>query len=393
MLDCIKNALRNIFRKKLRSILTIAGIAIGVFSVVIISIIGEVGKGVINGELNSIGIDGIAISANTSRVDMYTAELEKIKEYDGVLSAMPLMAEYITATIHETDTSCLIWGVDTSAEEVVSMDVKYGRTIQKSDLNAKTNVCVVDESFALSTYKRTNIVGKTITASIDGIVEEFEIIGVVASGGNILQGIMGDYIPTFIYTPYTTIEELTSKDNFDQIIVKLDDNVDTDDFTASITANLEESNGVKGSVTIQNILQYKDDLNNILNVITGILSIIAAIALIVAGLSIMTMMLVSVNERTREIGIKKSIGAKRSVILFEFLTESLLVSVLGSIIGTTVGICIGYLGCLLFSISFYMNLAMLQFCFLFTIFVGVTFGIYPAIKASKLKPVDALRFE
>ena len=144
---------------------------------------------------------------------------------------------------------------------------------------------------------------------------------------------------------------------------------------------------------MENMAAQMNKLNGILDIVTFVLSVIAGISLVVAGLSIMTVMLVSVNERTREIGIKKSIGASRSTIMKEFLVESLIISLLGSLSGAAAGVFISYLGCLVLSVDFVFNLSMFIFCVAFAVALGILFGVYPALQAVKLKPVDALRCE
>ncbi|MDF2568362.1 MAG: FtsX-like permease family protein [Oscillospiraceae bacterium] len=395
MADCLKNAMRNILRKRLRSVLTITGIAIGVLSVIIISTIGDLGKQTINNELNSIGIGGLAVSCSESATsaELYTTELNEIKSDDSVFEAMPLMLEVTECQIRGEKNKCMVWGVDNGAAKIVSLELLYGRLVNKSDVASSNNVCVVDETYAMETYKRKNIVGKKIEVLLNGGYEDFEVVGVVSSGGNVLQNLMGNYIPSFMYIPFSTLQRLSGRTNFDQIAVKLKQGVDADKAATQIAARLEVQNGVKDSIRVENLANQKEKLNNILNIVTFILAIIAGISLIVAGLSIMTVMLVSVHERTREIGIKKSIGASKATIMMEFLMEALLISLIGSIIGIIIGVTISFFGCMVMGIGFIMNMDLILFCIAFTIAVGVIFGVYPATKAAGLKPVDALRYE
>ncbi len=393
MWSCIKNGLKNIFRKKIRSSLTVTGVAIGVTSVLIISSIGDIGKHTVNQELESVGMGGLSIGTDKAITSKMLDEeaLAYLKAEPSVSDAMPILLQYTAATIRQESSSCLAWGVDGSAGRVLSLNVKHGRLLNRSDLSGFRNVCVVDESLAEKIYGRSNIVGKSVSMVIGSSYEDFEIVGVVETGGNILQSMMGEYVPTFLYMPYSTMQQLTGRTNLDQIAVKLKSDVDPDTAAKEITALLETKMKIPNGIHIENLNSHKDQLNNILNIITLILSVIGGISLVVAGLSIMTVMLVSVHERTREIGIKKSIGAGKKEILLEFLAESLFISLIGSLIGVSIGTAVIALGCLILGLEILLNLRLILFCIVFAITVGVLFGVYPAIKAAKMKPVDALR--
>lgn len=396
MLDTVWCAIRNLGRKKMRSALTIAGIAIGVASVVLIGNIGECGTAAVNQEMDSLGLGGLTITANSTSGEstaLTEEELAIIRENDQVEQAMPLMMQNTYAYSRNTEMSTLVWGIDSKANQIISLQVLYGRMINNADVTSMKNVCMVDQTFARNAYQRENIVGKTISILCGASMEEFEVVGVIKTGSGLLQNMIGDYIPNFVYVPYTTLQSSVGGRNFDQIAVRIHENCDVDDAGEKIVSTLANTTGIEDGFTANNLTKQKDGLKNILNIVTIILSAVGAISLLVASLSIMTVMLVSVNERTREIGIKKSIGARRKTILLEFLLEAIFISLIGCVAGAAVGSLLSFIGASLFGLTLQLRMDIMLTAMIFSLLSGIIFGVYPAAKASNLRPVEALRQE
>lgn len=391
MIDGIKSAFRNLKSKRVRTALTITGIAVGVASVIVIANISLSGSNAVTNEMEGLGLDSICVTASGSNVSLNENDLKTIKNLEQVKQAEPIIMETTNISIRNKESKAVLCGVDSNADEIVSIQAIYGRLFSTREVVAAQNVCLVDENFAKKLYSRGNIIGKKIPIDCGGIQQEFDVVGVVKTGTSLLQNIVGDYIPTFIYMPYTTMQLSTGINSYNEIAVKIKAGSDTDGVGNIIVDRLNSSNGTYDSYKSNNLAKQKNGLTNILNIVTLILSSIGGISLLVAGLSIMTVMLVSVNERTREIGIKKALGATRGMIMLEFLAEATLISAIGCLFGIFAGYAISYFGALYYKITLTFRLDIILLSGSLALMSGIVFGVYPAYKASKLKPVDALR--
>ena len=394
MFECIKQSLRVIGKSRLKAFLTVGGIAIGVSSVVIISSIGEMGKSAVDNQLTDMGMDSFVVTGTESNFDgLWEEDLETLKSVPDVRNAMPLINYFTEISSRGENSPAMIWGVNEDADDVIELKTVSGRLINKSDVLSSKKVCVVDEQIAMDRYKRNTIVGKEIGISINGRVENFEVVGVVSNGVNLLQNMFGDLVPSFVYIPYTTLSEETNNRYFTQIAVKLDDEADSDSTFNALSHAVLCQRDEKTEIRVENLLKQKSQMNKIADITSKALSIVAGISLVVSGLSVMTVMLVSVKERTREIGIKKSIGAKNYDSLTEFLTESVLITLIGGITGLLFGISVSTLAGLITGLPSFMGMEGIIFVLIFVMAIGAIFGAYPAYKASKLNPVEALRSE
>lgn len=394
MFECIKQSLRVIGKSRLKAFLTVGGIAIGVSSVVIISSIGEMGKSAVDNQLTDMGMDSFVVTGTESNFDgLWEKDLETLKSVPDVRNAMPLINYFTEISSRGENSPAMIWGVNEDADDVIELKTVSGRLINKSDVLSAKKVCVVDEQIAMNRYKRNTIVGKEIGISINGRVENFEVIGVVSNGVNLLQNMFGDLVPSFVYIPYTTLSEETNNRYFTQIAVKLDDGTDSDTAFNALSHAVLCQRDEKTEIRVENLLKQKSQMNKIADITSKALSIVAGISLVVSGLSVMTVMLVSVKERTREIGIKKSIGAKNSDILTEFLTESVLITLIGGVIGLLSGLVFSALAGFITGLPSFMEAEGIIFVLFFVMVIGAVFGAYPAYKASRLSPVEALRSE
>lgn len=394
MFDLFRCAFQNLTRKKSRTWLTILSIAVGVASVILISSIGAIGTQTVNHEIDELGIGALTVSSNSLGADQIALgeeHLNFLRIQSQVAEAVPVLTEKARVEMRGLLADGMIWGIDAGAKQIFNLDLQYGRLFRKEDILSGQKICLVDETMAQAFYHRENIVGKKLKISLDGHYETFDIVGVVSSGGNILQNFIGEYVPSFVYIPYTSMQRTLGQNGFDQIALKVEEETNVDAFSEQIIRELEELEGKEGVFRAQNIAQQKEKLNHIMQLVSQILSTIAGISMVVAGLGIMTVMLAAVSERTREIGIKKSIGATKVDIIREFLIEAFALSLLGSLTGTVVGLSIAWIGCQVLHTDFLFQGGSVLFTILFAIGNGLIFGVYPSLKAANLKPVEALR--
>lgn len=376
--------MKNIVLKIKRSFLTVCGIAVGVFAVVVISAVGDIGENLVDEKLKSMGMESIIVSSQNG--GLQENDVEQLKNMDFVENAMPLMSVTLKQIMpDDNETDRMLWGVDENADEVIELKVVSGRKINAGDLVSHSKVCMIDRDVAEETYGTADITGMKITLGFGNMSEEFEAVGVVDNGVSMLQSSLGGSIPSFVYIPYTTFSDISKRDGFDVIAVKAQANINTE---KSIEKKLSDN---LRTVEVSNLLTQKKQLTSLMKVVSCSMTAVAGISVIISGISSMTAMMSAVNERTREIGIKKAIGARKTDIISEFLGESLLISVSGGVFGGGLGILTVIIGCILFDIDVYINPVSVLSVIIFSTVTGVIFGIVPALKASSLNPVVAIR--
>lgn len=368
---------------------------VGVLMLFLIAVISDTGVQVLQDEMDSMGMNGLSVStegADISQSKLSIEHLEAIGKVSSVEAAMPLSLEYGLTTVRDLSIKSMVCGIGAGANHVISLELLHGRLLRESDLNGRELVCVVDEALAHETYQRENIVGKTLGLIIDEKTVEFTVVGVSAAGSNLLKNFTG-YIPSMVYIPYTTLQSLTGKSKFNQIAVRVDPRADTEVVRTSIEQALDRVSGKRGLFKAENLSHQRAQLDRMMTMIQWVFALIGAVSLIVSGVGIMTTMLAAVNERTKEIGIKKAIGASRRHILSEFLTESAGITLLGGLLGLGIGIVGVLIASLWLPITVAISWSKAAWILGFTVLIGALFGAYPAVKASRLQPVEALRAE
>ncbi len=385
------SALKGLFRKKGRTFLTLCGIAVGVASVIVINCVSQCGSNALTSEIDGLGIGGITVSLKKQSAKLSESELDNIRNMSYVDHAMPVMFEATDAYIRDRKNSIYLWGIDRTAKDVISLELLKGRFLNSGDISSHARTCMVDRIMAENCYGTDNIIGKKLLINSGGSGAEYEIVGVIKTGSSVLQNIMGSYIPDFVYIPYTTMQNNIGTNNFSQIAVKITDSYDEETAGRNIIKTMERNANIKGAYSFTNMARQKENINNIIHIFSGVLTAVGIISLFVAGLGIMNVMLSAVTERTREIGIKKALGASRKIIVAEFLTEAFIMTLTGALAGIAAGILASWIGVSALGLTLVLQIDKIMEILIFSLLTGAVFGIYPAFKAASLNPVEALR--
>lgn len=398
--EYLKIALMNIKSNKGRSFLTMLGIIIGISSVIMIISVGNGIKAEINGELNDMAGGQVALYVNNSQGDnpvYFTEEdFEAINEQvDHVMGVTPVYTLYGTTSTRKGSTSLYI-SCGTAGMEYYSKDpIVRGRFFSESDYYGAKRVCVIPESAARQLFGNTDVVGMTVEVDIYGVSQDFTIVGIRKDSAAGLVNMMNGNMLT-MEIPLSVIETFGFYiGEFEQCYIMGESNEYASQIAQDSVALMERRHKVRGEGVIM-VESFNDALaqvNSVLGYVTAFVVLVAAISLLVGGIGVMNIMLVSVTERTREIGIRKSLGARTASILFQFLSESAIITLLGGLIGITLGV-LGANGiCSLIGFSAQVRVSTVLGASLFSSAVGIFFGIYPARKAARMSPIDALRHE
>ncbi|MBU3161736.1 ABC transporter permease [Clostridium frigoris] len=408
ILESLKMAISSILSNKMRSFLTMLGIIIGISSVITIIALGNGGKNYIGEEFAKMGSNTVTLNVDPSKVeqisDYFTLDdVKQIKDRIGTAKYIsPTVSKKGTARTDTKTSTANVTGVNTDYALISNVEIVYGRFLNEREVEEGKSVAVIDQTSAIALFGTDDAVGKSFKLGPVGSSKSATVVG-VSKASSMFGGSRsgppsrsGDSTPTLVTVPITFLETL----------FPLDFNISTLTMTST-----SQVNSVQTGNEALKILQAKHDnkatdlykatnsasmlesINQVLGIFTTFLSAVAAISLLVGGIGVMNIMLVSVTERTREIGIRKAIGATTNAILFQFLTESVILSVIGGLIGMTLGIVAAQIIGSFAGITPSVSIIVILETILFSSAVGIFFGIYPARKAAKLNPIDALRYE
>lgn len=394
MIQSLKMALKSISGNKSRAFLTMLGIIIGVMALVVLVSLVNGATSSVTDTISGLGNNLLTVTISDDKGSpVKLSTLEEWAAEDGIGLVAPSTAA--TATVkHDSDSDEItVYGTTSYYYDVGGLNLLLGRFVKSTDVDNHNYVCVINETTATDLVGYLDCVGEEI--SIDGM--KFTVVGVLEDDEQSLTAAFSSG-SMVAYIPYTTLLRLSSSvsTNITEFYVSAEANSDTTVAETAITEILMErfeEDDDAFTVSTQNALE--NTVSDITSIFTVLFGGIAGISLLVGGIGIMNIMLVTVTERTREIGIRKAIGASRGVILRQFLMEAVVLCMIGCGIGILLSWIILQLASVVvtsLSLSFQMNgtvvLIAVGFCFL----IGVVFGLYPANKAAKMKPIDALHY-
>jgi putative ABC transport system permease protein len=411
--ESIKMAINSLRANKMRALLTMLGIIVGIASVITVVSLGEGGKQEVLGQFDQIGASTVMIRMRTSVAQegdyINQRDLEAIRSrIDTVKHVTASLQTIASASSEEKKSRIYLAAIDDEYTDFADIDLVHGRLFTEIEYTDGRPVVIIDKVGAQNLFGRENVVGESITLQSGGKLLHVTIIGVCESITSQMSSLMATYgvdasearIPFFVYSPINTAQRIIAgKDRLTAFNIMATAPELANEAADAVVRLLElrHGNTDRDVYRTQDMASILKQINNIINILTIFISAVAAISLLVGGIGVMNIMLVSVTERTREIGIRKAIGATTVDIMLQFMTESVILTLLGGIIGILAGFGLAY------GIAFavrnmttltpVLSLQTVLIAVVFASAVGLFFGIYPARKAAGLDPIDALRYE
>lgn len=394
LLQSFRMAMKSISGSKMRAFLTMLGIIIGVMALVILVSLVNGATGTVTDTIAALGTDMLSVTISDDKG--FPVGLDDLAEWSargGIGQIAASESESAVAKYGTTADTVLLYGTTSAYYDIQGLSLLLGRYIKSADVENAGYICVINESTAEELIGYRDCLGEVL--SINGV--KFTVVGVLAEDdGSIMSKLGGSTLS--VYIPYTSLVRLSDSvsAHITEFYVGAQAGGTIEQAQAALTAILMErfaQDEDAFSVDAQDAIE--DAMSSITSVLAVLLGGIAAISLIVGGIGIMNIMLVTVTERTREIGIRKAIGASRGDILQQFLMESVVLCMLGCAAGIFLSwVILQVIGMVVSSLelSFTMNGTVVLIAVLFCFAIGVGFGLYPANKAARMKPIDALHY-
>lgn len=395
-----KMAWTAVFSNKLRTFLTMLGIIIGVAALVILVSIANGATSSVSDSISSIGSNYLMVRISDDKDQpLRLSEFQELIQGDTIAAASPVGRSSVTAKSGYTSESMNLYGITGSYIDIMKLELTSGRNIKLTDVDNSSYVIIITEDTAVEFFGHSNVVGEEI--ALDG--RTFQIVGVVEKSDSTtsMSNMMsdsedGESVTLEGYIPYSTLTRTGSNSLDISMFYVASSSEESMEQTEVEVENilLERFENDEDAFSVVNQSEVMEAMGEVKNTLTMMLGGIAAISLLVGGIGIMNIMLVSVTERTREIGIRKAIGAGRGTIMTQFLIESVIVS----LFGCAIGILFSWVALKVIAkvmaekMTLQMDMNVVWIAVLFSAVIGVVFGMYPANKASKMKPIDALRY-
>ncbi|PYG88426.1 putative ABC transport system permease protein [Ruminiclostridium sufflavum DSM 19573] len=401
IIESFKQALSSLRANKLRSILTMVGIIMGVFSVITIVAIGNATQSYMDNEFAKIGANVLVVYYKSGTINsndiLKNDDLKAIGTVEEIKNVGTAISGSGSLRLGSKNRTASITGISSQYKEIMPAEMAEGRMINDIDNSTRSNVVVITEEFANANFNGQNPIGQKLRVTLNsGSSLNLTVVGVTETEDSPFGNMMvNENQPVSLTIPMTTLQSYYGDNTLNYIYASVEetDSSELKKIADKVVRVLESKHGNKDKYAIEFLSDYQEMLNSMLGIVSSVLLVVAVITLVVGGIGIVNILLVSVTERIREIGVRKALGARKRDIVVQFITESIMLTGISGLIGILFGILGGFLISSLIKIPPVVNIKVIVLAFLGSVALGLLFGVYPAKKAADLDPIESLRYE